>query len=65
MNSSFVEVASRYRQVLSLSHVQRVTRLYRKSLRTLDSWAVDRDLFNDEADKLRARFNAARHVDSA
>jgi NADH dehydrogenase (ubiquinone) 1 beta subcomplex subunit 9 len=39
--------------------------LYRNSLRTLLSWAVDRDIFNDEATKLRARFDTARGVSAA
>lgn len=40
-------------------------RLYRHSLRTLLSWAVDRDIFNEEATKLRARFDASRGVGAA
>lgn len=35
-------------------------RLYRQSLKTLCSWVVDRRVFNDEADLLRARFDANR-----
>jgi NADH dehydrogenase (ubiquinone) 1 beta subcomplex subunit 9 len=42
-----------------------VSRLYRHSLRTLLSWAVDRDIFNEEATKLRARFDASRGASAA
>lgn len=34
--------------------------MYRHSLKTLSSWAVDRDVFLEEATKLRARFDASR-----
>jgi NADH dehydrogenase (ubiquinone) 1 beta subcomplex subunit 9 len=37
-----------------------VTRLYRNSLKVLCSWAIDRDIFIDEATKMRARFDAER-----
>jgi NADH dehydrogenase (ubiquinone) 1 beta subcomplex subunit 9 len=36
--------------------------LYRHSLKLLLSWAIDRDIFNEEATKLRARFDANRGV---
>jgi NADH dehydrogenase (ubiquinone) 1 beta subcomplex subunit 9 len=39
--------------------------LYRKSLRTLLSWAIDRDIFNEEATKLRSRFDHNRGVSAA
>lgn len=39
--------------------------MYRHSLRTLLSWAVDRDIFNEEATKLRARFDSKRGVSPA
>ena len=45
---------------LSLSHAQRVTRLYRSSLRTLDSWACDREIFLTRGGEIRARFDAAK-----
>jgi NADH dehydrogenase (ubiquinone) 1 beta subcomplex subunit 9 len=45
--------------------VFQVARLYRASLRTLLDWAVDRDIFNEEATKLRARFDASRGVSAA
>ena len=37
-----------------------MARLYRHSLKTLSSWAIDRDVFNDQATQLRARFDATR-----
>ena len=58
MNKTFQEVAAAYRVVQTLSHAQQVTRIYRRALRTLDSWAIDRELFNEEATKIRAKFDA-------
>lgn len=52
--------------ILSLfSSVLQAARLYRHSLKTLSSWTIDRDLFNDEADLLRARFDANRGLPPA
>ena len=34
--------------------------MYRSGLKLLNSWAIDRDIFNEEATKLRARFDAER-----
>ena len=34
--------------------------MYRHSLKTLCSWVIDRRVFNDEAELLRARFDANR-----
>jgi hypothetical protein len=39
--------------------------LYRKSLKLLASWAVDREIFLDEAEKLRARFDAGKDANEA
>ena len=41
------------RKPIPLTHAQYVTRLYRKSLRAVFSWAVSRDVFNEEAEKIR------------
>ena len=46
-------------------HTHQVATLYRHSLRTLLSWAIDRDLFNEEATLLRGRFDANRGVSPA
>lgn len=39
--------------------LQEVCRLYRASLKLLDSWAVDRTIFNEEATKIRASVRAS------
>ena len=41
-----------------LNHAQRVTRLYRRSLKHLLSWAIDRPLWREKALDLRDRFDA-------
>lgn len=43
---------------MSLTHAQRVCRLYRHSLRNLLSWTIDRDVFNLHSRQLRDRFRA-------
>ena len=45
-----------------LTHRQKVTRLYRHSLRLLMSWAVDREIICDEAEKIRAEFDKYKHL---
>jgi len=45
---------------VALTHAQRVTRLYRTALRTLDSWACDREIFLTRGGAIRARFDAAK-----
>ena len=61
MHRVFREVAQAQRiQAAPLSHQQQVTRLYRHSLKLLLSWTIDRDVFYEEADKIRARFDAVR-----
>lgn len=42
-----------------------MSRLYRKSLKLLASWTVDREIFLDEAEKLRARFDAGKDANEA
>jgi hypothetical protein len=42
-----------------------VARLYRKSLKTLSSWVIDREIFLEEATNLRARFDSERGVSNA
>jgi NADH dehydrogenase (ubiquinone) 1 beta subcomplex subunit 9 len=42
-----------------------VARLYRKSLKTLSSWVIDRDIFLEEATKLRNRFDGERGCSNA
>ena len=58
MDTSFRLAAAQYKQVLpALSHGARVVRLYRRALKTQYSWAVDRQVFIGEAEKLRAAFD--------
>ena len=45
-----------------LTHQQQVTRLYRKSLKHLLSWAIDRELWREKALDLRERFDANKDV---
>lgn len=58
------EVAQGYKAVLNLSHKQRVTRLYRKSLKLIESWSGDREVFLTEAAKIRKQFDDARNYDA-
>ena len=46
--------------VLLIFYRYKVARLYRHSLKLLTSWAIDRDIVNEEATKLRAQFDAER-----
>ena len=58
MDASFRAAAAQYRQAApKLTHAQRVCRLYRNALKTQNSWAVDRQVFIAEADKMRAEFD--------
>jgi len=49
----------------NLSHGARVCRLYRAALKTQCSWAVDRNVFCAEADKLRAAFDQHASLDAS
>ncbi|GMI51254.1 hypothetical protein ScalyP_jg5905 [Parmales sp. scaly parma] len=61
MNNAFQAVRANMRQQpVTLSHRVTVVRLYRHSLKLLGSWAVDRGIFCDEADKIRAEFETNR-----
>lgn len=61
MNQTYREVVGRFVGApQELSHKQTVTRLYRQSLKTLDSWIIDRRLWNEEATKIRAEFDQNR-----
>lgn len=57
------EVAQTYKAVVNLTHKQRATRLYRRSMRLLISWTGDRELYLSEAEKIRAAFDATKHLD--
>ena len=60
---SFRIVQAFYRAPQTLTHAQRVTRLYRQALRTLDSWACDREIYLTRGEELRARFESNKHAD--
>lgn len=61
MNEVFRSAANEARQKLpQMTSNQEVVRTYRKSLKLLSSWAIDRGVFLDEAEDLRARFDANR-----
>jgi len=40
----------------------KVSMLYRRSLKTALSWLIDRSLYNRQADKIRASFEANRDI---
>ena len=44
--------------IAKLVHRAQIMRLYRKSLRAVNNWAENRDVFNEEATKIRAEFDA-------
>lgn len=64
MTKVYREVVSRFMaEEEKLTHKQEVTRLYKKSLKTLESWIIDRRLWNEEATKIRAEFDANSALD--
>jgi NADH dehydrogenase (ubiquinone) 1 beta subcomplex subunit 9 len=66
MNSAFREAANQARQKpVYLTQNQKAARLYRKSLKTLLSWCIDREIFNDEATEIRAQFDATRGMSAS
>lgn len=50
---------------MTLLFIFKVAHLYRKSLRVLLSWTVDRDIFNEQASEIRGRLDSNRGVSSA
>jgi len=61
MNKAFKAVAEQTRMAKpQLTHQQRVTRLYRNALRTTYHWSLDRRIWLEEAEKLRAKFDALK-----
>jgi NADH dehydrogenase (ubiquinone) 1 beta subcomplex subunit 9 len=57
MDKAFKAAAQHYiSEKPALTHSQEVCRLYRISLRMLQSWAINRDVFNEEGVKLRDEF---------
>eukprot|EP00948_MAST-09A_sp_MAST-9A-sp1_P003412 g3412.t1 len=64
MNTAFREALAFHsrKTVPQLSHKQTVTRLYKRSLKVCMSWYIDRDLFLDKSEELRARFESHRSL---
>ena len=63
MNRAFREAAGWMKPVVEdLTHTQKVQRLYRHSLKLMMSWAIQRDIINAEAYKIRARFEQHRDL---
>ncbi len=67
MNKTFRELAAYYArsQYETLTHQQKVARLYRKSLRSLTDWKPKRYQWNAVACEIRAEFDANRAADPA
>jgi hypothetical protein len=66
LNDVFLAGAKQARQKMpELTHNQKAAHLYRQSLRVMLSWAVDRDIFNEKATEIRARFDATRGASPA
>ena len=64
MNKSFQAVVAAFRgPPVVLTHKQKVTRFYKRALKLSYNWAVDRDLWHEEACKIRSRFDANMHLD--
>ena len=49
----------------TLTHAQKVTRLYRKALKNMLSWTIDRDTWRMQACELRAEFDTNKDIDLA
>ncbi|ETW02973.1 hypothetical protein H310_05414 [Aphanomyces invadans] len=66
LNQAFLQAALSARGAApTLTHKQQVTRLYKRSLKLLDSWVIDRRLWNEEATKIRGQFDDNKHTDLA
>ena len=66
LNDVFLAGAKQARQKMpELTQNQKAAHLYRQSLRVMLSWAVDRDIFNESASEIRARFDANRGASPA
>ena len=57
LNATFEGVVNHFKPIPKITHRQAVMRLYRASLRTSFSWTEDRDLWFEEATKIRAEFD--------
>lgn len=63
MDASFRAAATFFKRApQQLGHKAKVVRLYRHSLKAVVSWAVDRDLVNSEASRIRGLFEENRNA---
>jgi hypothetical protein len=64
MNAAFKSATQWMRPAAQtqLTHQQVVTRLYRQSLKVMASWAIQKDIINEEAYNIRQRFEANRDI---
>ncbi len=51
-----------YKLIVKLTHKQEVCRMYRSALREAFNWSENRDLFLEEAETIRARFDANKNL---
>lgn len=63
LSKAFQKAVDFHKPVPNLTHQQVVMRMYRSALRTINSWAEDRDIFNEEALKIRAEFDEHKNHD--
>lgn len=63
MDKSFKRVVEVFKPSFSVpTHRQEVMRLYRRCLRTLNSWSEDRNVFNEQSVLIRAEFDKHAHL---
>lgn len=63
---AFKAVANQAKRLApQITHKQRVQRLYRKSLKLMICWAYERELVNQEAERIRSEFDACRNMSEA
>merc|ERR1719421_215141 len=63
MDKSFQAVVNAFKPAFKApTHKVEIMRLYRSCLRTINSWSEDRDVFNEQALKIRAEFDANKNL---
>ncbi len=62
LNATFQGVVNSFKPVPKITHRQAVMRLYRQALRTSFAWTEDRDIWFEEATKIRADFDRNKNV---
>jgi hypothetical protein len=64
MNAAFKSATQWMRPASpALTHQQVVTRLYRQSLKVMMSWAINKEIINNEAYVIRGRFEKNRQLE--